>query len=418
MLYSEKNSERRRKKRAFSPCMRNRTGLQKWTFFRLRAVELVSEGEFLMIIRFEPEGTHRAFTRMLRELAACEEVRSLLALSCEKNGFAPELVDGTLRSCPKPVFGGVFPGVVFGGAHYSRGTVMVGLSSPVRVVGVRNIDAEEAGYEETLEREAVFAGGPRSMCFVFVDGMSRRVSAFTEALFNAFGPSLNYVGGGAGALSGRKPCLFTPDGLIEDGAVVVFTDIPGGVGAAHGWSPVSVPIKVTGSRLNVIDTLDWEPAFEVYRRVVEPHSARSFGSEKFFDLAKAYPLGIGRLEAEYVVRDPLMNLGGSLVCVGEVPEGSFVSVLHGDADSLLKGAVRAKEIARESFPPDATPRALFLADCVSRALFLEDDFTRELAALAGPSPVFGALTIGEIANNGREYLEFFNKTAAVAILGE
>jgi len=381
-------------------------------------VELVVKGEFSMIIRFEPEGTHSAFARVLRELAAREEVGSLFALSCEKNGFVPELVDGALRSCPKPVFGGVFPGVVFEGAHFSRGTVMVGFPSPARVVVVGNIDAEETRYEETLEREAVFAGGPRSMCFVFVDGMSRRVSAFTEALFNAFGPSLNYVGGGAGALSGRKPCLFTPDGLIEDGAVVVFTDIPGGVGAAHGWSPVSVPIKVTGSRLNVIDTLDWEPAFEVYRRVVEPHSARSFGSEKFFDLAKAYPLGIGRLEAEYVVRDPLMNLGGSLVCVGEVPEGSFVSVLHGDAESLLKGAVRAKEIARASFPAEAAPRALFLADCVSRALFLEDGFARELAALAGTAPLFGALTIGEIANNGREYLEFFNKTAAVAILGE
>ena len=393
-------------------------GVARTNVLRLRAVELVLEGEFSMIIRFEPEGTPGAFGRMLSELAAREEVGSLFALSCEKNGFVPELVDGALRSCPKPVFGGVFPGVVFEGELFSRGTVMVGFPSPARVVGVENIDAEETRYEETLEREAVFAGGPRSVCFVFVDGMSRRISAFTEALFNAFGPSLNYVGGGAGALSGRKPCLFTPDGMIENAAIVVFTDIPGGVGAAHGWSPVSVPIKVTGSRLNVIDTLNWEPAFEVYRRVVEPHSGRSFGSEKFFDLAKAYPLGIGRLEAEYVVRDPLMNLGGSLVCVGEVPEGSFVSVLHGDADSLLKGAVRAKEIARESFPPDATPRALFLADCVSRALFLEDDFTRELAALAGPSPVFGALTIGEIANNGREYLEFFNKTAAVAILGE
>ena len=123
--------------------------------------------------------------------------------------------------------------------------------------------------------------------------------------------------------------------------------------------------------------------------------------------ANVYPLGAS-----------LMNIGESLVCVGEVPEGSFVSVLHGDAESLLKGAVRAEEIARESFPAKAAPRALFLADSVSRALFLEDDFPRELAALAGPEPLFGALTVGEIANNGREYLEFYNKTAAVAILGE
>ena len=279
------------------------------------------------------------------------------------------------------------------------------------------MSAEGTEFEEVLEKETAFASGLRRMTFVFVDGMSRRIAAFTEALFNTFGPALSYVGGGAGSLSGRKPCIFTPEGLVEDGAVVVFTDIPGGVGAAHGWSPVSVPINVTGSRLNVIDTLNWEPAFEVYRRVVEPHSGRSFGSEKFFDLAKGYPLGIGRLEAEYVVRDPLMNVGESIVCVGEVPEGSFVSVLHGDAESLLRGAVRAKKVASESFPGEAEKRALFFVDCVSRALFLEDDFPRELAAVADSLPMFGALTVGEFANNGREYLEFFNKTAVAALLG-
>ena len=76
-------------------------GVARTSVLRLRAVELVLEGEFSMIIRFEPEGTHSAFARVLRELAAREEVGSLFALSCEKNGFVPELVDGALRSCPK-----------------------------------------------------------------------------------------------------------------------------------------------------------------------------------------------------------------------------------------------------------------------------------------------------------------------------
>jgi len=371
-----------------------------------------------MIIRFEPKGTPEAFARSLRDMCASEEVASILLLSCEENAFTPERVDTALRGCPKPLFGGVFPGVLHEGRSYSRGTVMAGFSSPVRVVRIRNVSDGGTDFEEVLEKETAFSDGPRRMTFVFVDGMSRRISAFTEALFDSFGPSLNYVGGGAGSLSGRKPCIFTPEGLVEDGALVVFTDIQGGVGAAHGWSPVSVPIKVTGSRLNVIDSLNWEPAFDVYRRVVEPHSGRSFGSERFFDLAKAYPLGIGRLDAEFVVRDPLMRIGESSVCVGEVPEGSFVSVLHGDAESLLRGAVRAKQAASESFPPGAEKRALFFVDCVSRALFLQDDFTRELAAVADSLPMFGALTVGEFANNGREYLEFFNKTAVAAVLGE
>jgi len=68
----------------------------------------------------------------------------------------------------------------------------------------------------------------------------------------------------------------------------------------------------------------------------------------------------------------------------------------------------------------ATPYAGTLVfDCISRALFLQDHFAQELAAVAqGQSPLFGALTIGEIANSGRSYLEFFNKTTVVARLGE
>ena len=53
-------------------------------------------------------------------------------------------------------------------------------------------------------------------------------------------------------------------------------------------------------------------------------------------------------------------------------------------------------------------------DCISRVLFLEKDFEKELAAVYDPKyPLFGALTIGEIANNKHDYLEFYNKTSVV-----
>jgi hypothetical protein len=45
---------------------------------------------------------------------------------------------------------------------------------------------------------------------------------------------------------------------------------------------------------------------------------------------------------------------------------------------------------------------------------LEDSFQEELKAVKTPNKaLFGALTLGEVANSGSDYLEFYNKTAVV-----
>lgn len=48
-------------------------------------------------------------------------------------------------------------------------------------------------------------------------------------------------------------------------------------------------------------------------------------------------------------------------------------------------------------------------------LFLEDEFQKELNGVYNDSSLMvGVLSLGEIANNKKYYLEFYNKTAVVA----
>ncbi|MBI9069462.1 MAG: FIST C-terminal domain-containing protein [Salinivirgaceae bacterium] len=253
--------------------------------------------------------------------------------------------------------------------------------------------------------------------FVFIDGFAERINAFIESIFTIFGLEFNYIGGGAGSLSlKQKPCIITNKGIKQDCAVIAGIDLDSGIGVKHGWKSISGPYKVTSAEKTVIKELDFKPAFEVYKQAVEKHSGAVFKDDNFFDIAKAYPFGINKVDAEKVVRDPLfLGENNSLICVGEVETGSFVDILTGDKNSLIQAAGQAVKVALEN-KQNPVENFIFFVDCISRVLFLEDDFEKELDVVVKPNieiPVFGVLSIGEIANNGQDYLEFYNKTSVI-----
>ena len=368
----------------------------------------------------EETGSLEGFARVLEQAANAPGAQALMVLAADANGHTPANTDPVLRAQRLPVFGGVFPQLIVGPKRLMRGTVVVALSKPVRPWVVRGLGAGVSSLDEAVEPVLDLSLRPATV-LVFVDGFARRLSALLRSLFGVHGLEANFLGGGAGSLSLRpQPCVITPEGLLQDVAVVVQWPVFSGVGVAHGWEVIAEPLQVTRASHNIVHELNHRPALEVYRALVGPHAGRDVGVEGFFDVAKAYPFGIRKLGAEVVVRDPLQALDdGSLVCVGEVPPLALVHVLHGRRDSLLAAAALARDRARQSLPAEAGPaQAMMVIDCISRCLFLGEDFDDELAALDLPGlPRFGALTLGEIANTGRDYLEFYNKTAVVGLLG-
>lgn len=368
-----------------------------------------------MLISLDRTGTVESLAALMSDTAARPDVAGLMVLACDANGFSPDALDPLLLASPLPVFGGIFPQIIHGCEHLERGSLVIGLPVVPRLSVITGLSYPETDFDAGMS----VIDDCGSTVFVFVDGLARRIGALITALFENFGLLPNYVGGGAGSLSFvQKPCIITPGGLLKDAAVIVSTDLHSGVGVAHGWKVVSDALKVTASDRNTILTLNNRPAFDVYREIVEPLAGHACDPADFFATAKAFPFGIRRLDSEVVVRDPLMLADrGALVCVGEVPEGAFVHVLHGEASSLLAAAAATVEKARASFDGERPERAVrMFIDCISRVLFLGDDFVHELEAVDRGEPLFGALTLGEIANSGHEYLEFFNKTSVMAVL--
>ena len=74
-------------------------------------------------------------------------------------------------------------------------------------------------------------------------------------------------------------------------------------------------------------------------------------------------------------------------------------------------------VALAGWHPTALPGTTLIMDCISRSICLGKRFPHELEVLQVTGHLqVGALTIGEVANNGQDYLEFYNKTAVVGIL--
>jgi hypothetical protein len=181
------------------------------------------------------------------------------------------------------------------------------------------------------------------------------------------------------------------------------------------------PLVATRTRRNVIAELNWRPALDVYREVVEKDSGQRLTEQIFYDVRQRYPFGIHREGCEDVVRDPIaFTERGELVCVGDVPENAVLNVLTGRKADLVAAARRAVRDCRAD--PSARPAHCLVADCLSRSLFLEREFGRELRAVKdglavdGESAPQGALTIGEISSYGDGTLEFLNMTIVAGLL--
>ena len=348
-----------------------------------------------------------------------------IVLTCDANNWPEVELQALLRSQEVGVFGALFPQIIFNHNNYDVGFILASFQQDIAWQLVANLSSPEEDYDDPVSEAAQSweEDENESTILVFADGMSSRIAALIESLFFNFGLERNFVGGGAGSLSfEKKPCILCPDGFLQDVALLLRLPMLSGIGVAHGWQPVSESLKVTQSDQNVILQLDYEDAFSQYKAVVDYHSGQNINAQNFFDIAKSFPFGIEKLDSEMIVRDPLMPTedGKGLVCVGEVPEECFVKILKGTPDDLLQAAATVRERAWADWHQkhEGHPQAGLFIDCISRVLFLEEKMAQEITQVSGSLPLFGALTLGEIANNGQDYLEFYNKTAVLCVIGD
>ncbi|GIW73392.1 MAG: hypothetical protein KatS3mg102_2934 [Planctomycetota bacterium] len=374
----------------------------------------------------------------------------LLLLGQQGHPDLDELVSA-LNALGVAFLGGVFPLVFAGEQLASEGAVLQVLPALGRAIPFWDLHRRGAQVAD-IEPQLARASERCATALLLVDGQADNLGRFLSALADRLGNAVHYFGAGAGYYEGlvqapagsgqpaparapgfvRRPCLFCPEGVFQDAALLAL--LPGAIrlGVRHGWRRRAAgPIVATRTERNRIAELNWRNALEVYREIVEPLAGRSFSASTLYEVGQAFPFGLYKEDVEDLVRVPIAATEhGELVCGGEVLEHSVLDVRSTDADALIAAARQAAraalaEPARPAPGPAATAplRCVLVADCISRYRLLRERFTEELDAVrqllgkhAPGAQLAGALTLGEIASTGEGFLEYFNQTIVVGAL--
>ncbi len=309
----------------------------------------------------------------------------------------------TLQGTKLKLYGAFFPQIIYNNKLYDEGVISFEIETNMEAVCINDIEHCTIKSEDFKNIESVIT---------LLDGFSSFNESFLSKLYASVDLNTNIIGGGAGSIQDSlEGALFTNEGFVNNSAILIKLKIPIDIGVRHGWQYLKGPFLATKSEKNRLAQIDYKSALKVYSEVIEEDCGQKLTAENFLELAKNYPIGIVKYKGEQIVRDPIAFEDNSLVLVGEIKENSIINILTGEKEDLLKAA---KSAADEAVKSDC--RFIMLFDCVSRVGFLDTAFDDELKIISSnthASTIMGAITIGEIANQGKKFIHFYNKTCVV-----
>lgn len=361
----------------------------------------------------EPE----AIATCLRQWHRQRPDLGILALVSEHEPDAVAALQQAANQIGLPLVGAVAPGLINGGRYQRRGVLLLALDAaipqtivPLARGGDHTDDAAVAELAAFVEAHA--GKDDDDTLLLFPDAMTPDVTSLLDRLYLAVGNRVRYAGSNVGSETFQPmPCLFDNARFISGAALALVLPRHPGAALAHrygGSAPLSVATSTRGNRIATIDGL---PAFEAYRELVARTHGVTLTRENFYQHIVHFPLALHQAEGEPLVRIPVaVDDDGNLYCVGEVPEAALLSVVEAappgnpETARAVAAGVRAHH-----------PAAVLAFACAGRLMHQgETATTMELAELQvalAPAPVFGALSLGEIASyEGQGYPRFHNAT--------
>lgn len=144
-----------------------------------------------MLVKIDKKGTVDGFVDLLKSIESDESVKGIAILACDENGFTPQDVDEHLKNSKKTIFGGIFPQILSNKEKLTKGTIIAGITQDLKTSIVDDISNNEKDLDESLEEVFEDEDLNKKIMFVFVDGLSKCISALNDAMFNNWGITSN-----------------------------------------------------------------------------------------------------------------------------------------------------------------------------------------------------------------------------------
>jgi hypothetical protein len=358
-----------------------------------------------------------AIAACLREWRRQRPDLGVLALASEHEPDAVAALQQAANPLGMPLAGAVVPGLIAGGSFRRHGVLLLALDAatphvivPLARSGEHTDDAAVAELAAFVEAHA--GEDDDDTLLLFVDGMTPDVSSLLDRLYLAVGNRVRYAGSNVGSESFRPvPCLFDNLRCVGGAALALLLPRHPGAALAHRYGEAASLSVATSSRGNRVASIDGLPAFEAYQELIARAHGVALTRENFYQHVVHFPLALHLAEGEPLVRIPVaVDDDGSLYCVGEVPEAALLSIVEAappgspETARAVAAGVRAHH-----------PAAVLAFACAGRLMHQGEAAAAmelaELQAALAPAPVFGALSLGEIANyEGQGYPRFHNAT--------
>ncbi len=195
-----------------------------------------------------------------------------------------------------------------------------------------------APSEERGKKQGLF----KSATLMFVDGLSPARETLIDEVRKGCRPFQPIVGAAVTDDGSFQYCQVgtSRGGVMRDSAALfhVFSKQGFSIGVAHNHTPTTPPMMVTKASGVVLHTLDGRPALEVYRE----HAAERgvvLTEENLRPYLIQHPLGLYFFDSLTRLRSSFAALpDGSLICGGNIPEGTKVCIMGSSKDELIAAA--------------------------------------------------------------------------------